>query len=304
VDTHHLQICCILNDRSGSAPGSEQYDFTDLFAQHGINVKIFTARQGSSIIELAENAVRRNCDIIVAGGGDGTISAVASALVDHPTIRLGILPLGTLNHFARDLNIPSDISLAVDTICTGYSEAIDIGCVNDNYFLNNSSVGLYPAIVKLRESLQGTGYSKWWAALLSSLRILGRFRRLDLEVQLSGETVARRKTALLFVGNNAYEMAAGKLGTRLSIKRGILSITMPTSATRFGLFRTLAKLVFGRERPADTLIFDTTNFRVICRSKMLTVANDGEVLHLVPPLNYRILPQALNVIVPVPSGEQ
>ena len=223
--------------------------------------------------------------------------------MDHPTIRLGILPLGTLNHFARDLNIPPDISQAVDVICAGYREAIDIGCVNENYFLNNSSVGLYPAIVRLRESLQGKGYSKWWAAALSSLRILGRFRRLDLEVQFSGETVARGKTALLFVGNNAYETTAGKLGTRLSIKRGILAITMSKSSTRLGLLKSLAKLVFGRERPVDTLIFDATNVKVNSRSKMLTVANDGEVLHLDPPLNYRILPQALNVIVPVRNGE-
>jgi len=294
-----MKVCCILNDRSGGAASFKRYDFTDLFAQRRIKVEIFISRPGISVVELAKNAVRRNFDIIVAGGGDGTISAVAAALVGYPAIRLGILPLGTLNHFSRDLNIPSDISRAVDIICAGYSEAIDIGCVNDTYFVNNTSVGLYPAIVKLRESLQGAGYSKWWAAALSSIRILGRFRRLELEIQPSGKAVVRRKAALLFVGNNAYETAAGNLGTRLSIKRGILWVNVSTSSTWLGLFMSLATLVLGRERPTDALIFEASSLKVISRKKLLTVASDGEVLHLKPPLNYSILPKALTVIVPV-----
>jgi len=297
--SHQLKICCVLNDKAGITPGDEQHNFVDLFARNGISVEIFSTRQGSSIVEIANSAAQQNYDIIVAGGGDGTISAVAAALVGYPAIRLGILPLGTLNHFSRDLNIPSDISRAVDIICAGYSEAIDIGCVNDTYFVNNTSVGLYPAIVKLRESLQGAGYSKWWAAALSSIRILGRFRRLELEIQPSGKAVVRRKAALLFVGNNAYETAAGNLGTRLSIKRGILWVNVSTSSTWLGLFMSLATLVLGRERPTDALIFEASSLKVISRKKLLTVASDGEVLHLKPPLNYSILPKALTVIVPV-----
>ncbi len=298
-----MKICCILNDKSGSGAGEERYDFAKLFSQRGFNVDIFNTHQGSSIVDLAKSAVQQNYDVIVAGGGDGTINAVASTLIAFPNVRLGILPLGTLNHFARDLNIPTDIVEAVEVICNGFSEPIDVGCVNGNYFLNNSSVGLYPAIVKLRENLQAGGYGKWWAAALSSLRILARFRRLDLEVQLSGHTVVKRKTALLFVGNNAYEMTAGNLGKRFSIDQGKLWVNIPTSPTRFGLFASLARLIFGLERPADTLIFDSTSLAVISRKKMLTVAADGEVLHLKPPLNYHILPRALNVIVPLPKKD-
>ena len=295
--SNQLKICCILNVKSGGTACDQRYDFADLFSQRGFGVEIMNTLQGSSIVDIAKSAVQQDYDIIVAGGGDGTISAVAAALVGHPAIRLGILPLGTLNHFARDLNIPSDISKAVDIICAGYSEAIDIGCVNDTYFVNNTSVGLYPAIVKLRESLQGGGYSKWWAAVLSSIRIFGRFRRLELEVQLLDKTLIKRKTALLFVGNNAYETAAGRLGIRLSINRGMLWINISTSSTRLGLIMSLTALVLGRERPAETLIFDASSLKVSSRKRLLTVANDGEVLRLKPPLNYRILPKALNVIV-------
>lgn len=298
-----MKICCIVNDRSGTTASAKKYDLAELFAQRSVTVEVFSTLSGKSITELSKTAVLEGYDIIVAGGGDGTINAVASELVGHASTRLGVLPLGTLNHFARDLNISSDVSKAVDIICAGYSEAVDVGRVNDRYFLNNSSVGLYPAIVKLRESLQSGGYSKWWAAALSSLRILSHFRRMELEIHLSDGKVIRRKTALLFVGNNAYETSADKLGARLSLKDGTLWVSMPTSSTRFGLFMSLAKMLFRHERPADTLIFETTDLKVVSKKKILTVATDGEVLRLELPLIYSILPQALNVIVPMGDKE-
>lgn len=293
-----MKICCILNQKSGSAGSAEEVDIVGLFSKHGINPEILHSTEGSSISDLAEKAAQQNYDVIVAGGGDGTISAVAAALVDHPSTRLGILPMGTLNHFARDLGIPFDVAKAVDIICAGYSEAVDIGCVNERYFVNNSSVGLYPAVVKLRESLQSSGYSKWWAALLSSIRIFSRFRRLHLEVHGPTGEVVTRKTALLFVGNNVYETTPAKLGTRHAINRGQLWVNMPVSSTRTGLFFNLIALVFGHEKPADSMMFEATSLKVISKKKLLTVAADGEVLRLVPPLNYRILPKSLDILVP------
>lgn len=294
-----LKICCILNEMSGRTAASERYNFVDLFANHGINVEILKTTKDRSIVEIARNSVRENYDVIVAGGGDGTISAVASALIGYPRTRLGILPLGTLNHFARDLNIPVDIPEAVDVICTGHFERIDVGSVNDKHFLNNSSVGLYPAVVKLRESLQSAGYGKWWAAAISTLRMLIRFRRLELEIRPSAGLPVKRRTALLFVGNNAYETSAAKLGTRLSIQGGRLWITLSTASNRFRLLLSLLALVMGRERPENALIFEAEELDVAIRNGLVTVALDGEVLSLRPPLKYSILPKALSVIVPL-----
>ncbi len=296
-----MKVFCILNDRSGSAGQADQHNLAQLFAQHGLLVDFLKIEGGTLVKDLVAQAIDQHCDVIVAGGGDGTINAVAGALIAQPSIRLGVLPLGTLNHFARDLGMPTDIAQAVDIICAGHSKAIDVGLVNDHYFLNNSSVGLYPAMVKLRETLQRGGYSKWWAALLSSFRILGRFRRFDLEVQPSNGPFIKRKTPLLFVGNNAYETTVAKLGSRVALDRGLLWVTLPTSSTRIGFFMGLLALMLRREKPQDTVIFEATSLKVISRKRLLTVATDGEVLRLKPPLNYSILPGALNVIVPRPD---
>ena len=298
-----MKVCCIVNDKSGSAEDDSRHRFIELFKKRGVTVDIFKPHQGESIAELAQNAINQNYDTIVAGGGDGTISSVASALIGKPLVRMGILPFGTLNHFARDLKIPTDISLAIDVICDGYVEAIDAGYVNGHYFVNNSSVGLYPAIVKLRESLQAGGYSKWWAAALSSLRILTRFRRLELELKTSDQTVTRQKTVMLFVGNNAYQTSLGNFGTRPSIKNGTLWITVPTLSSRMGLLKSLLNLLFRREQADTALIFETSDLKVTSRYRLMTVANDGEVLRLALPLIYKILPRALNVLVRAPDKE-
>jgi len=151
----------------------------------------------------------------------------------------------------------------------------------------------------LRETLQGAGYNKWWAAVLSAIRILARFRRLELQIQRSGKAPLTRRTALLFVGSNAYGTTAGNLGKRQSLKQGKLWINVPTSSTRLGLLKSLSALVVRRDRPEEMLVFDALSLKVLSNKKLLTIASDGEVLRLKPPLNYHILPKALNVIVPV-----
>ena len=104
----------------------------------------------------------------MAGGGDGTVNTVASAVIDTDKT-FGVLPLGTLNHFAKDLHIPLDLEAAARTIIAGHTTQVDVGEVNDEIFLNNSSLGLYPRLVQKRKKKQRLGSRKWaaffWAAI-------------------------------------------------------------------------------------------------------------------------------------------
>src|SRR5215204_1370481 len=105
------------------------------FSENGIDVDISLAQSGADLAELALDAARGPHSVIVAGGGDGTISTVAAAVVDSDKT-LGVLPLGTLNHFARDLRIPSDLQAAADTILAGHTMKVDVAEVNNRFFLN------------------------------------------------------------------------------------------------------------------------------------------------------------------------
>ena len=172
-----MRIFCIINDHAGSAGVSPKRNVEELFLKHGITAHIVEPSDARLIATLAKDAIQKSYDVIVAGGGDGTVNAVASAIIGNSAIKLGILPMGTLNHFARDLGIPIDMEKAVETIVTGHVKSIDVGEVNGKIFINNSGLGLYPAMVRLREGLQKSGHRKFLAAIWASLRIFARFRR-------------------------------------------------------------------------------------------------------------------------------
>lgn len=274
-----------------------------LFAKHGVIPEILEAEKGTSISDLAKDAVKADFDIIVAGGGDGTINAVASEMVGNKDKKLGILPLGTLNHFARDVGVPAEIEEAVKSIVAGNVRTVDVGEVNGRIFLNNSCLGLYPAMVRLRESLQKSGYRKFPALLRASFHILMRFPRLYLELHPTAGSAHRRKTPVLFIGNNAYDTSLTQLGKRPSIDGGRLWTMMPTASSRWSLLVSIFAILAGREKAGDVVTFEGTDLIVTSRRSRLRVATDGEVLHLQPPLNYRIRPQALRVIVPAATIE-
>ena len=294
----NLKIFCIINNRSGPTGEPCGDVVARLFAKHRINVKIVELDENQSPKSVAADAIRQKYDIIVAAGGDGTINAVASAVVGNTAVKLGIIPRGTLNHFAQALEIPNDIEKAVEIIIAGRVKSIDVGQVNDNIFLNNSSVGLYPDIVRMRETLQHSGLSKWPAAFWAALRIFWRFRRLSLELVSSTADISRHDTSMLFVGNNAYEMSFPSLGTRPTLESGKIWITMPKSATRMGLISSFLKIILGKEVAADAVTMEVTTLTVRSKRRFLKVAIDGEVIQLQSPLKYSSRPKTLQVIIP------
>ncbi len=173
-----------------------------------------------------------------------------------------------------------------------------MGEVNGRIFLNNSGVGLYPSIVRLREGLQKHGYKKWLALLRASISMLWRFRRLHLELRPTSEPLISCRTALLFVGNNRYDTTLSRLGRRAALDRGQLSAMMPAVASRWRLITTALALVLSGETPADIISFESEEMVVSSRHKRLRVSTDGEVHQLRSPLRYRIRPKSLLVIVP------
>src|SRR5207244_4368888 len=153
-------------------------------------------------------------------------------------------------------------------------------------FVNNSSLGLYPAVVGARESLQKSGYAKLSALIWASLEIIMRFPRLRLDLRPTTGSALRRNTPMLFVGNNAYEASLTRLGTRTSLDQGRLWVMMPTVSSRWGLMSSVVALLAGRENISDLFTCEVTNLIVASHRRLLKVANDGEVLQLQPPLNY------------------
>jgi diacylglycerol kinase family enzyme len=250
------------------------------------------------MIGVAREALDDGIGLVVAGGGDGTMNAVASVLAGSQAA-LGVLPLGTLNHFARDLGIPLALDDAIANIAHGRPVAVDIGEVNGRIFLNNSSLGLYPDIVRDREKQQRRlGRGKWLAFCWASVAALRRYPFLSLRLHVHGDEHARR-TPFVFIGNNTYTMQGLNIGERARLDEGHLSLYVAQRPTRFGLVRLACHALAGQlaeARDFDVVLAD--ELTIDTRRKLVRVATDGEVTLMAPPLEYRSRPGALTVIVP------
>lgn len=293
-----MPIEVIINAGSGSVEcETVEQNLQDLFNENGVTAKIHLAKSGAEIIDLAKKAVAGAAQIVVAGGGDGTISAVASEL-NGTEKTFGVLPLGTLNNFSKDLGIPQNLEEAVEIIAANNVKKIDVGEVNGRIFVNNSSIGLYPHIVKRREKQQRLGYGKWRSAFWAALKML--VRSPFFAVRLKNETGVRIvKTPFVFVGNNEYEMDFFNIGRRAKLDDGKLSVYFLHRSGRKGLFLLVVRTIFGRLK--QTHDFEEINVQEIVfetKKKRILVAFDGEVSTLQSPLHYKIHPKSLRVLVP------
>jgi len=240
-------------------------------------------------------------DTVVFGGGDGTLSTGAAALAGGDKV-LGVLPLGTFNHFAKDLGVPLKLEDAVLTIALGHVREVDVAEVNGRPFLNNSSIGLYPQMVRARDELRRhRGMRKGPAMLRAAREVLREppFLRVDLQVQ--GD-VARVRTPFVFVGNNRYEMTLFSLGARSSLERGELSVYVARNTRRWGIVRLALRALLGRLRQDKEFeALTVPHVEVAMHRRIVRVALDGEVFRMESPLRYRSRPRALRVLAPEAS---
>jgi YegS/Rv2252/BmrU family lipid kinase len=256
---------------------------------------------GDRIEEFVRSHVEGGARLIIVGGGDGSVGAAASALAGSDAT-LGILPLGTLNHFARDLGIPADLGKAAALIAKGRERAVDVAQVNGRTFVNNSAIGLYPLMVVDRENQQHRlGRSKRLAMLVASFRTLAKFHddRLTLT---SNEGRSSVDTPLLFVGNNEYRVAMPGAGSREALDDGHLCVLVMRKKGVPGFLAATARALIGLAREDDMVrIDDVERLRVDSSRASLTVSIDGETCRMKPPLDYRIRKGALRVRVAAPK---
>jgi diacylglycerol kinase family enzyme len=294
-----LKIRVIINRGGGSFADDSAKRLEPLFAAAGIEARILAVEPGELDRHCAEAAEAKGVDALVAAGGDGTIGTAAAAVAgtDMP---LGILPLGTLNHFARDAGIPLDLEQAVAAVAAGRTRQVDVAEVNGRLFVNNSSVGLYPELVRDRETQQRRlGRSKRIAMLVAGFKALWRFSRRRLTIRIEGRE-APIETPLLFVGNNRYQVSPLALGQRDAIDRGELCIFAPLARSPFHFLSLSLRAVFGREREQrDFVTIDgIRSAEIDSPQARLMVATDGEAQAMETPLRYRVRAGALKLIVP------
>jgi diacylglycerol kinase family enzyme len=293
------EIPVILNDGSGGGRSREQAErLFAAFRDAGLRPKPWPVAPGADVRALARRALKPAPRVLAVAGGDGTVGAVADVVRGTGTA-LAVIPVGTLNHFAKDLGLPLDPAQAVRVIAQGRRIRVDVGEVNGRAFVNNASLGLYADIVRKRKRHQRRlRRSKRMAMLWATLEALGSSRLLDLSLELEDRVQAFR-APFVFVGNNDYTMEGFDIGTRARLDAGVLDVYTTRRSTTAGLVGLALRALFGRLRQADDFVATgARSLRVDSPRRRLVVATDGELSAMDTPLEFRIRPRSLEVIVP------
>ena len=295
-----MKALVLLNAAAGTLAANGTSDHRSVayaLAAAGIDADIQLVA-GPQLQAAARAAADSQVDVVIVGGGDGTLSSVAGALAGTP-MPLGILPLGTLNHFAKDLGIPFDLTEAARVIAANHVGGVDVGEVNGRVFINNSSLGVYPHMVLDREDQRKRfGVGKWWAMCVAVFKTFRRFPLVQVRLTINGESVVR-KTPLVFIGNNCYQLDLFRIGTRACLDRGELSLYVANAQTRWGMLKlTLRGLFGGLQQARDFETSCLVDCVIESRRRRIHVAADGEVFETAFPLRYRVRAGELGVCLP------
>lgn len=290
-----MKAAVILNKQSKVAGSESTADKIESgLKKYSINPEIFLVDK-HNFKSIIDKIYESNVDLIVGAGGDGTINSAAELCIKK-NIPLGVIPLGTFNHFAKDLNIPLELEDSLKTIGQKNIHLIDVGKINDNIFLNNSSIGLYPKAVKKRDQeIEKLGGKKYWAMWRAMLRIFKKFPIIEANIA-SKEKQMSCKTPFIFVGNNRYKMDLFNLGSRERINEGKLNIYYPNTSDKYSVFKFLLSALFNRlDQEKDFTTLESESIIVDIKKRKIEVAYDGEVVSMSPPLKYEILQKKLKV---------
>jgi len=293
-------ICVILNPKSGKKAGSLSLEEMERRLDAlPMPVTLLRAQKGGDITRLTRKALDDGHRTIVAAGGDGTIVGVASGIVGRDDVTFGVIPMGTFNFFARGLGIPEDLEGSVGNLATGTPRPVTVGEVNGRLFLNNASLGAYPAILDQREGV----YRRWGrsrlAAYWSVLQALSAFKRpLTMRITVDGEQ-HRRRSPLAFVAMSAFQLDTYELPGADDIRAGRFALYVAPDSGRLSLIVQAVRLAWRRLRPGRDVELITGSDIVIetNRAKRL-LARDGEKELVENPFRFRTLPGALRVIAP------
>jgi diacylglycerol kinase family enzyme len=291
-------IVVLINPKGGTAQGKNAVaDLLQLLAARLPKASVEVVPHGDQLIERARAAYRAGAEVVAAAGGDGTLSAVAQALVGSD-VRLGVIPIGTRNHFALDVGVPLDLGQAVDLLASGTARQIDVGAVNDAYFINNASVGLYPQLVDLRD--QGTWPpSKMLRTYTTVFRLA--FVAKPIPVQLECSDLRMKEFVwLIFVGNNSYNLGLYDSGRRIALDTGQIELVAVPARSRWTLARLILNAARGHVRPryVQRIESERADVQVPVEIGASEVALDGEIRQMEGSLIIRSVPQSLWVIAP------
>lgn len=260
------------------------------------------ARKLADTAARAVERARKASGVVVAAGGDGTLNAVAHAVLGTG-LPFGILPQGTFNYFGRNHSIPADNERALAILLEGVVQPVQAGLVNGHVFLVNASLGLYPKLLEDREVYKRRfGRSRMVALWSALVTLLHTPRQLSLRLDgPGGERLLR--TSTLVVGNNALQLEQLGIGEAADLQQGSLVAMSPRPVGTLALYGLVLRGALSRLGEAENAVSFPFHRLVVRRlapstSRGIKVAIDGEILRMRAPIEFRVAEHRLPLLVP------
>ena len=308
-----MRFLVLLNEAAGTLAASREEEdvrgrIAGGFRAAGAEADV-RAADPQQLAQLARDAAAGGSgyDAVIGGGGDGTLNTIAAALAGTGRA-FGVLPLGTHNHFAKDMNVPLDLDAAVAALARGSARGavrdVDVAEVNGRVFLNFSGIGLHPLVVRHRDAQRAArGRHKFVALFLALLRVLRRPPVMRVRIDGGGRSV-RRITPSVVVCNNLHQMQVIGVATVSHPDRSMLNVYLARSTRWLGLAWLIVRALFRRLDTARNFeALSLSELAVSTRRRVERVSVDGEVMDMPTPLRYRVRRGGLKVIVPEAGAE-
>ncbi|MEP6802391.1 MAG: diacylglycerol kinase family protein [Acidobacteriota bacterium] len=283
----------LANPRSGD--GDEEGELRAAAVEAGLLVVEIVP--GLDVVSLIAHRRNEGVKLFVVAGGDGSVRSAAQGLAGTDAT-LAVIPMGSMNHFARDLGLPLAWREALEIAVSGATRAVDVGKINEEIFLNNVLIGVYARISEYREKYRGR-VGKWRAYLQAVRMALRHFPDVALELE-SPQGTSRIRTQLFTVSVGPDDLSRpGFLAPRTSFETGILHVYWLPFLTRRAFALAMARYVLGvAETFGDFESLDTCRLRLDSPKRRIQVATDGELSWLTPPIEIVVVPGSLRVKVP------
>ena len=294
---HRSTLKAFLNAACGNAEAARE-----ALTAAGFELEVV---QPQELEKRLREAIGQGTRRIIVAGGDGTV-AMAASLVARTKTELAVLPGGTLNHFAKDHGIPTDLGKAALVAGDGPVVGADIGYVNDGVFLNTSSIGAYVTYVRERERLE-KHFGYVIASVIAFVWMLSEIRTFSVTLEVGGEKKTYR-ASLVFIGVGERELKLPILGNRVKNGRRGLHVMIVQGGRPARLFALAIAGITKGSRQAEKLPefdeFLVDSCRIDLTRPTATIGLDGELRRFRTPLDYHIERDALQLVVAPPEGDE
>ncbi|RRI04964.1 diacylglycerol kinase family lipid kinase [Mesorhizobium tamadayense] len=302
-----MRFAAVLNQDGGTLRTADISAFADRLrrtleaAGHSAQIEIVA---GSNIGAALEKAIaKRNIDVVIAGGGDGTISTAASLLMNKKKA-LAILPAGTMNLFARGLGIPQTLDAALKSFADGEVMAVDVASANGQPFVHQFSIGMHARMVQLRENMVfGSRLGKMQASVRAAWATIKNPRSFKVTLSIGKAEIVTRTTGI-GISNNLF--GEGHLPYADNPAGGVLGIYVSVAHRRHHMAKLLLDMLRGRWRDSEHVEIhqaDKAVLKIHSPTKKFSAVMDGELVGLERETVIEIHPRALNVLVPARNAQ-